>query len=334
MGGSRDPGMETPLAPLPDVAEERTSRKSRRAARGKRRFASLRAFVALGLAHALASWRVLGFIVLVQLLLGLTVVLPFGRAIAERLDHHAHASALAGSPDALDQGPTWKAGLDSGIWRDIKREEASLFQGLTVTHFWIAVVAWLFGALVAGGLLGTALSGENPVRVGSFLTLGAKNYGRMLRMGIVFALAYYVVGRLVFEAWGKGVASTEFMDSSQGAGWWGARAREAVVLALFLWFRLAADLGRAEMIRMSRTSALGAFLRGLLRSLKLRYLSLALAIGVPAFLLVLALSFAVHALTGDAWGVLVALFFVFQLAVLLRWASRAALLGALAKAPH
>jgi len=328
VAAAEDPGMETPLAPLPDAQSAKG--RGARAARGPGK--GVRHAVWLGLAHARASWRVLLFIVLVQLLLGLTVVLPFGRAIALRLDHHAHAAALAGSPDELDRGPVWGAGLDPGIWRDIKREEASLLDGLTVTHFWIAVVAWLFGALVAGGLLGTALSGEDPVRVGSFLTLGAKNYGRMLRMGIVFALAYYVVARLVFEAWGGGIASTELMASSQATGWWGARLREGVVVLFFLWFRLAADLGRAEMIVMNRRGALRAFLRGLVRSLKLRWLGLALLIGVPAFALVLALSFAARVLIGDAWGVLVGLFLVFQLAVLLRWVSRATLLGALAKA--
>lgn len=327
-----DPGMETPVAPLPEVEAEPAprSRLRRRKDRASAPPGGLKRSLGAGLAYVRGAWRVLLVVLLVQLVLALSVVLPFWSGIAPYLDHHAHAPALAGSPDEYDTALGWEAGLDPGIWRDILREEASLFSGLTLAHFWVAVVAWLFGALAAGGFLGTAASGERPVVVGHFMTLGGKHFGRMLRVGIVFALAYYLAARVVFEMWALSVESDERMASSEGVAWWGARLREGIFVLLFLWFRLAADMARAELVVFSRRSALGAFVRALWRSLRPRPILVALGFGVPAFALLLLLSFAAHGLAGDGWVVLLALFLVFQVAVLVRWASRAGVLCAFA----
>ncbi len=327
-----DPGMETPLAELPPVDDLPVEPSPAHARRAPRRKAPAPGLLRVGLGHARASWRVLSVIVLVQLLLGLTVVLPFWQGVADRLDYNPHAAVLAGEqPDAVEAAQGWSAGLDPGIWQDLKRGESALFDRLTITHFWVVVIAWLFGALAAGGLLGTAVGGENPVRVSSFLSHGAKWYGRMLRVGIVFALAYYVVARIVLEVWGGSIKPDEFMAASEGSAWWGERVREAVLVVCFFWFRIAADLARAELIVYSKRSALVAFLRGLWRALRLRSWGVALAIGAPAFLLLLGLGVLGRSLTGDAVLVLVALFLVIQVAVYIRWASRAAVLGAFAK---
>jgi hypothetical protein len=257
---------------------------------------------------------------------------PFWQGLAARLDYHPHAAALAGAePDPIEAAQGWEAGLDPGIWRDIQREDKALFDGLTLTHFWVVLIAWLFGALAAGGFIGTAATGEDPVRVGAFFAQGARWYGRMLRVGLVFGLAYYLVARIVLEAWGGSVQPDEFMAPSEGAAWWGARIREAIVVLCFFWFRIAADLARAELIVYSKRSALAAFWRGLWRAFRRRAWGTALVIGVPAFALLVLLGFLAQALTGDATLILVALFVVFQIAVLVRWASRAALLGAFVK---
>jgi hypothetical protein len=122
----------------------------------------------------------------------------------------------------------------------------------------------------------------------------------------------------------------EFMAPSEGAGWWGGRLREAVFVLLFLWFRLAADLARARLFVRAKRSAVAAFFRSLFPALRLRYLGTATLLGLPLFLLLLLLSFAARALTGDGWVVLVLLFFTFELAVLVRWISRAAVLAGFA----
>ena len=324
-----DPGMETPVAPLPAPESPSKGEPRRRDASASkpRKSRALRA----GLVHALASWRVLGFVLCVQLLLALTVVLPFYNAVSGTLDHHPHAAALAGSPTPQDRGLGWEAGLDAGIWRDLGREHADLFGGLTLTHFWAAVVAWFFGALVAGGFLGTAVSGENPVRVGAFLAQGARVFGPMLRVGLCFALLYYVVARIVFEAWGGAAHTDEFMAAAETTGWWADRLRELTMVLCFFWFRLAGDLARTELVVYGKRGAVGAFVRGLGRSLRPRSVLVALAIGVPTFLVLLGLGFMAQVLVGgDAW-ILVMLFLVLQLAVVLRWAGRAALLGAFVK---
>jgi len=339
----QDPGMDTPVDPVPAPQTESGPVKAPR--RGRARLgwkkrkpsappagASRRdGPISAGLSYAgRISGRVLIFIVLVQLFLGVTVVFPFWHGISQKLDHHPHAAALAGSPTAEDLALGWEAGLDPGVWSDVKRELPDLFDSLTFTHFWIAVVAWLFGAVVAGGFLGTAVSGENPVRVGAFLAHGAKWFGRMLRVGIVFGCFYYVVARLIIEAWGGSVQPDEFMAASEASGWWGTRLREIVIVLCFLWFRVAADLARVDLVVYGRKSALGAAFRGLGGALRWRSIKTALAFGVPALVLLLLLGFVAQALTGDGVLVLIMLFVVFQVAVAIRWAARAGLLAAYA----
>lgn len=340
---SGDPGLDTPLAPLPDPAEAAPAptprRKRKRVARSFEPgglWDGLRA----GLRYAWSARWVLLMVVGFQILLALTLVMPFRAAVGKHFDHHAHAPALAGTPDAFDEtsdvpgardgGPLREPGLDGALWGDVKRAEKSLFESLGVTFFWIVLIAWLFGAVVAGGFLGTSLEPQQRVKVGRFLTLGGRNFGRMLRVGVVFAVAYYLVGRIVIEMWGGSVTSDEFMASSEASGWLGARLREAVVVVLFLWFRVAADLARADLVVYSRRSALLAFLRGLGAALRPRIVGLAICLGAPAFAILLGLGLATDLLEGDSTLLLVALFLVIQLAVLVRWTSRAALLTGLA----
>lgn len=336
MTASGDPGMDTPLAPLPKPDDAPApSRRGRKSARRTRPASpgsadTLWSATGAGLRYALRSWRVLLVVVLIQLALALTVVMPFWTAIAPHLDHHPHAAAMAGVPDAYDRALGWEAGMDPGIWRDVTSAEETTLKGLTAATFWIAVIAWLFGAVAAGGFLGTAVGGETRVTVGRFLHMGGKYFGRMLRVGLLFACAYYVAGRLIFEAWGLSVAPDDFQEASETAGWWGARLREAVFVLLFFWFRIAADLARADLVVYSRTGAFKAFFRGLWRALRLKPVLTALLVGLPAFLVLLALSLAAGALAGDGWVVLLLLFVVFQVAVLVRWASRAAVITGLA----
>ena len=343
MTSRNDPAMETPVSPLPDAAPapRRALRKTPTRARRERGRKAAdapggpRGPIRHGLAFLFASWRVLLFVVGIQLLLGLTVVLPFWQTASARLDHHPHAASLAGSPSAYDKtlGAWAEGGMDPGLWRDMQRVDKAFYDGVTATAYWMAVVAWLFGALVAGGMLGTAVAGEDPVRVGSFLAHGARLYGPMLRMGICFALAFYVCARLVFEVWGGTAQSSEFMASSEEAGFWAARLREGVIVLLFFWLRIAADLGRARMAVLGTRGAFKAFLGGLWRALRPRAILAALAYGVPVTVLLVGLGFLGQSLVGDDPWVLVALFVVFQLAVFLRWAGRAALLGAYTKLP-
>ena len=343
MTSRTDPAMETPLSPLPEsgAAPKRARRgeiRSTRKRRARKENApagdgASRGPIGAGFAFIFASWRVLLFVVLIQLLLGLTVVLPFWQTASKRLDNHPHASSLAGSPTAYEQSlaPWSEGGMDPGIWADMKRVDKAFYDGVTTTAYWMALVAWLFGALIAGGFLGTAVAGEDPVRVGSFLSHGARLYGPMLRMGLIFAIGFYVCARIVFEAWGGTSASSEFMASSEETGFWGARLREGVMVLLFFWLRIAADLGRARMAVMGNRSAFKAFFAGLWRALRLKPILAALAFGVPTTLVLFGLGVLARELTGDDTWVLLALFFVFQVAVFVRWAGRAALLGAYAK---
>ena len=345
-----DPGLETPVAPVPAPArkaarKERPAASSPRRKREKRGAKKRRAAadpasagpIKLGYRYAgRISGRLLLFVLLVQLVLGLTVVLPFWQGVSEHLDHHPHAAALAGSPTAADRALGWEAGLHPGVWADVQRELSGLFDGLTIVHFWIALVAWLFGAVAAGGFLGTAVSGENPVRVRAFLASGGRYFGRMLRVGLVFAFFYYLTARIVFEAWGLSSEPTEFAQASETAGWWGDRLRELVLVLCFLWFRVAADWARSDLVVYGRTGALGAFFRGLGHALRPRIMWRALSFGVPALLLLVGLGFVAQLLTGDGLWTLLLLFLVTQLAVGVRWAARAGVLATFAashKAP-
>lgn len=184
---------------------------------------------------------------------------------------------------------------------------------------------------MAGGFLGTAVTRENPVRVGAFLAQGARVYGPMVRVGLCVALSYYLVARIVLEGWGGVAKPDEFMASAETAGWWGDRIRELVMVLCFFWFRIAADLARTELVVLGKRGAVGAFARGLARALHPRPILVALAIGVPTFVLLVAFGLFGQVLVGDGAWVLVTLFVLLQLAILLRWASRAALLGSFVK---
>ena len=267
---------------------------------------------------------------LVQLVLALTVVLPFWQGIAPHLDHHPHAAALAGSPTAADRALGWDAGLHPGVWADLERELAPLFDGLTLTHFWVALVAWLFGAVAAGGFLGTAVAGDRPVRVSAFLAHGGKYFGRMLRVGLVFAFFYYLTARIVFEGWGLAREPTEFMAASETAGWWGDRIREGVIVLCFFWFRIAADWARSDLVVYGRKSAFGAFFRGLGNALRPTIIWTALAFGVPGLVVLVGLGYLAQLVTGDGTWTLVLLFVLVQLAVAVRWSARAGVLAAFA----
>lgn len=323
-----DPGMDTPLAPIP--ASDKPRRRARSSERRATGDTGLRAALRAGLRHAWRARIVLLVVMLVHLGLGLTVVQPMQTRLAARLDAHAHAPALAGAPDELDRrSPAWQAGgLDAGLWRDVKHLEKSLFDTQAITLFWVALVAWLFGAVVAGGHLGTAGT-PGRVGVGAFFEAGGTWFGRMLRVGLVFGLLFYLVGRIVIEMWG-GVASVgekSLPDSSHG--WWGEWMRAAVVTVFFLWLRVAADLGRADMLVSGRRSALGAVLRGFGRTFAhpVRTIGLALFVGVPEVLLIIGLGLLVGVIgSGSTFGLCLSFVFI-QIAVLLRLAARGAVLA-------
>jgi hypothetical protein len=101
------------------------------------------------------------------------------------------------------------------------------------------------------------------------------------------------------------------------------------MVLVVLWLRVAADLGRADLVVYGRSSAIAAVLRGFGRTLRhpVRTFGLALLCGVPMVALVFGISFAVDAVGSGSWGSLFAAFGLIQLAVLLRLGSRAALLA-------
>ncbi len=321
MSAEHDPGMDTPLSPFPDPQEVEVER-----AGDHEGFWSP---IQDGLRYLTSAWRVLLIVLGFHLILGLTVVLPFQSALGARLDTHAHAPALAGEPDAYDVSTGWdQGGIDYGIWSDFKRLDASLLDTQRITLFWVALIAWLFGALVNGGYLGTAMEPLRRVSFTNFLIHGGRHFGRMLRVGLVFAVTYYIVARVVLEVWAGAVEPDEQAASSSSVGWWNARIREGVMVLAFLWLRVAADLARADMVAFGRSSAAMALLRGFGRTLRhpVRTFGLALVLGLPAFGLILALSFLVDWAPGEGWIALLVMFVVIELAVLLRLASRAAVL--------
>ncbi len=318
-----DPGLDTPLtawpAPgAPEVAGPLAPPGPLTLARA-------------GLRHALRCWRPLVGVVIVQLLLALTVVLPFHAAVASRLDAHPHAAALAGAPTAADTALGWEAGMDAGLWRDTKRELGTAYDGLPVQLVWTLLLAWLFGAVAAAGFLGLAAE-AGPCSTTRFFALGGKGFFRMLRVGLVFACAFVLVGRLVYEGWGAALADREAAAASEATKWWGERAREVTLFVLLLVLRVAADLARADLIAGGRRSALLAFLRRLATLVRqpLRTLGVALLLGAPAFGALWLLSRLETVLPRGGWQGPLALFLLLQVAVLVRWASRAALLGAFA----
>jgi hypothetical protein len=341
---SQDPGMSTPLAPIP--ASERgaaegaggrrpSSRRGRRRGGGEggkergRKGGRRGGVIAFGIRQAFHAWRPLLVVLLVQILLALTVTAPFRARVSARLDRHAHAAALAGSPTAVDAAEGWSAGLDGGIWRDLKRLEEETFQGLAAAFLWVALVAILFGAVAAGGFLGLAVEPKAPATAGRFFALGGRHFGRMLRVTLVLLVLVYLAARLVYEAWGGAAKTAELAAGTSASVFWGRRIRDGVFLLFFLWMRVAADLGRADLVVFARRSAFLAFFRGLGRTLRhpLRTFGLALAVGAPALLLLLGLAFLRPAVVGATWVPLVGAFLLYQVAVWIRWTSRAALLS-------
>jgi hypothetical protein len=318
-----DPGLETPLAPLPPPVEAPPPAKPPQGAPGAV------AAAAAGAWFALRAWRPLLAVLVVQILLALTVAVPFQAGMGARLDAHPHAGALAGTLDAKDRALGWEAGMDAGLWRDAKRGLEPLFQALPVVLFWVLLVAWLFGAVAAGGFL-TLATEPGPASVGRFFAGGGRWFGRMARVGVVFFLAFLLVGRLVHEGWGAAVKDDEVQAASSGVAWWGERARELTLLVFFLVLRVAGDLARTDLVLTGRRSALLAFFRRLGTVIRhpVRTLGAALLVGVPAFAALYALSLLLPVLPQGGWAGIAALLVVLQLAVLLRWASRAAVLAA------
>lgn len=288
-----------------------------------------------GYGFAVRCWRPLLAVLLVQLLLALTVAIPFQAALSTRLAGHPHAAALGGTPSAEDTSLGWEAGMDAGLWRDVKRELAGVFEALPVALVWVLLLAWLFGAVAAGGFLTLAVE-PGSHGAGRFFAEGGRCFFRMLRVGLVFAVAFLLAGRVVHEGWGAAVADSEAQSATGASAWWGARAREVVLLVLFLALRVAADLARADLVAGRRRSALAAFVRrlGSVVLHPLRTLGLAAFMGVPAFALLYALSHLLAALPQGGWDGVWAAFLVLQAAALLRWASRAAVLAAFARDVH
>lgn len=328
-----DPGMETPMAPLP-APEASSPRRRQRAADLPKASESTDhpGFFTpfqTGLGYAGRAWRVILCVLFVHLALAMTVVMPLQVRMADRLDGHAHGPALAGVPDNYDRAAGWETGgLASGVWADAKRLEESLLDTQNVTMFWIAIVAWLFGALVNGGYLGTARAGGR-VTFSGFIEHGGRWFWRMLRMGIVFALAYYVLATGVMLFWAKSVTVDEKWSPTSETQWWWELGRWVVMLAAFLWMRVAADLGRADLVRSERRSALLAYVRGIGWTLRhpLQTFVLALFIGLPAFLILLGLGALLGALESGGLLAFLLAFLAIQLAAFVRLFARAAVLA-------
>ena len=274
-----------------------------------------------------------------QLLFGLSIALPFRAKVGPHLDLHAHASAFAGEPDSFDQNTGWEAGLDWGVWADIKRREAPFFEGLGLAMVWIGVLAWLFGQAVSGGFLGAAADDvaaraagtPSPAkgRVARFLAAAGTWFFPSLRVSLVFLATMLVARRVIFEIWGGIAGEAEAAAPSQAVSWWAMRWREGVFLAVFLVFRVAADLGRAHLVVRGRRSAFLSFLRGLgtLARHPLKAGGLALLVAVPEMLLLAALARLIPGFPESSTLELVALFLVLEIAVLVRWSARAVLLA-------
>ena len=312
----RDPGLETPLAPLPtpvasppppDAVPPTTAGPLTAAAAGAR--------------FALRAWRPLLAVLLVQLLLALTIAAPFQGALGARLDAHPQANA--------DRALGWEAGIDAGLWSDAQRGLSALFESLPVALFFVLLAAWLFGAVAAGGFLQLAVE-PGPMGAGRFFAGGGRWFGRMARVGVVFGGVFLLVGRIVHEGWAAAALPGEKSATSEGVFWWGERAREVALLVAFLVLRVAADLARADLVLTERRSAFLAFFRRLGSVVRhpLRTLGTAALLGMPAFAALYGLSLLLGLLPSTGWGGIAALFLVLQLAVLLRWASRAAVLAA------
>lgn len=337
-----DPAMDTPLAPIeaPEPASRRPDpggarKRGRRGAKRRSRAQEMTltpTFIGpwqTGVAFGLRAWHLVLAALVVHLVLALTVVMPFQSRMAERLDGHAHGPALAGEPDAYDRLVGWEqGGLAPDVWGDAKRLESSLLDGQKLTVFWIAIVAWLFGALCAGGYLGAARDGGKPTLAG-WLGHGGAWFGRMLRVGLVFALAYYVLATLVLVLWANMGSVGEKWSPTSSTAWWAEFWRNAVMVAGFLWLRVVADLARADLVRTDRRSALLAFFRACGTTFRhpLRTLGLAVLIGLPAFGIVLGLGALLDGISTTGVGGLLLGFVVIELAVFVRLLARACVLA-------
>jgi hypothetical protein len=284
-------------------------------------------------------------VVAVQVLLALTIAAPLHARLRASFDDHVQAAALAGEPDAIARATGFSSGLDGGLWGDFRREEATSLKGLEAALAWLAVVAWAFGAFASGGFLATTrdaapttLEPATPTpaeaRVGRcarFLAGGGRWFWPMLRMSVVFAvLVFGILGRVVFEAWAPAAAKLEKESASGWAVTTGERMREGAFVFAFLFLRAAADLGRARLVVEGRRSAFLAFLRGMVVLVRrpLRAGGVAIATGLVEMALLLACAALMGLFPGGRVPDLLGAFLTLQAAVYVRWAARAALLGA------
>jgi hypothetical protein len=273
-------------------------------------------------------------VVLAQVLLAATVAGPVHERLKARLDSQAHAPALGGHPDALDVASGWADGaLDWSVLADLRRGEAPFFDGIALALVWVALAAWVFGALVAGGFLDTADMPPAPPRrrvtSARFLEGGGRWFWRCLRVGLCFAAAYAIVGRVVFEVWATVASRAEEEALSQAVGWRGRQIREGAFLGAFLLLRVVADLARARLVVFRRRSAAIAFLRSFPTLVRhpIRALGLGLVAGVLEVLLLVGCGGLLSLVPGGRWWEVALAFLAFQAAVLVRWAGRATVLA-------
>ena len=321
-----DPALETPVKPFPDPREAPPTPTPDPPPRA----GSLAGAVGAAFGYMRRAWRVLLLIVFVQLLLAATVVVPVQAGLAKHLDHHVHAPALGGAPDAYDRSVGWaQAGVNRGVLQDALRLEKPRMDAAAVTLFWIVLVAWLFGAVVAGGVLGTLRIQRGAVPVSAFLAAGGANFFRMLRVGIAFAVIWVIALRVVLDLWGSSVEPDELLASSEAVGWWGERTREAVLVLFFLWLRVASDLARVDLGLGGRKSALVGVLRGFARTVRhpIRIPGIALIYGLPAFAGVVGIGLLLDVAEGHHWLAWLVTFLLIQVAVAIRWAGRCAVLA-------
>jgi hypothetical protein len=289
--------------------------------------------VAAGLAHAFGSWKAILLLVALQIALAATVVLPWHARVAGHLDHHAHAAALGGAPDAHDRAFGWvDAGLARGVLQEIAQVETTVLGTLERALVVVVLLAWVAGAFAAGGFLGTGFQ-RDPAATSlrAFLAEGGRWLVPMLRVGLVFGVLLLGGWRAILEVWAGLASAAEEAATSSRTAWWGERAREASAVGLFFWLRVAADSARADLVRGRRRSAWIGVLVGL--TLPLRHPLTTLALAAPVALLAVAVPYGIGLLLPEllaphAVGHLTC-FLVLQVAVGACWLARATWLGGL-----
>lgn len=313
--------MARPWDPLPSVAVASV-------------MAPRRSPVAAGLAHAFGSWKPILLLVVLQIALAATIVLPWHTRVAAHLDHHAHAPALGGAPDAHDRAFGWvESGLGGGVLQEIAHAEEAVLGTLERALVVIVLLAWMVGAFAAGGLLGTAQEpAPQAVSLHAFLASGGRWLLPMLRVGLVFGVLLLGGWRVILELWAGLASGAEKAATSSRTAWWGERAREAAAVGFFFWLRVAADSARADLVRGRRRSAWLGVLVGL--TVPLRHPLVTLALAVPVALLAVAVPYGLGLLLPEllaphAVGHLTC-FLVIQVAVATCWLGRATWLGGLA----